>query len=124
MNKVEDTKTIMAIANSYLKCRALDWWFSIKESVEKTFIQFEDLFEKKFMKLIYEKTWKELKTVQQRQDKNVEGISNRWRQLFRAAGATHKGTKKAIFVDSVLPGHGYEMEKFLSSRQKIHLRIW
>lgn len=118
VNKVEDIETIMAIASSYLKDRALDWWFSIQESVE-TFIQFEDLFKKKFMKVIYEKAWKELKTVQQRQDEDVEGISNRLRQLFRAAGVTDEGTKKAIFVASVLPGLGYEMEKVLSNRKKI-----
>ena len=118
VNKVEDIETIMAIASSYLKDRALDWWFSIQESVE-SFGQFEDLFKKKFMKVIYEKAWKELKTVQQRPDEDVEGISNRLRQLFRAAGVTDEGTKKAIFVASVLPGLGYEMEKVLSNRKKI-----
>jgi predicted component of type VI protein secretion system len=108
----------MAIASSYLKDRALDWWYSIQESVEY-FGQFEDLFKKKFMKVIYEKAWKELKTVQQRPDEDVEGSSNRLRQLFRAAGVTDEGTKKAIFVASVLPGIGYEMKKVLSNRKRI-----
>ncbi|KAK4518087.1 uncharacterized protein ATC70_001438 [Mucor velutinosus] len=118
VNKVEDIETIMAITGSYLKGRALDWWYSIQEEV-KSFQQFEDLFKKKFMKVIYEKAWRELKAVQQQEGEDVEGISNRLRQLFRAAGVTDDGTKKAIFVASVLPSIGYEMEKVLATRKKI-----
>ncbi|CEP06790.1 hypothetical protein, partial, partial [Parasitella parasitica] len=93
VNKVEDIETIMAIAGSYLKGRALDWWYSVQEQV-KTFMEFEELFKKKFMKVIYEKAWRELKAVQQSEDEDVEGISNRLRQLFRSAGVTDEGTKK------------------------------
>ncbi|CEP18461.1 hypothetical protein [Parasitella parasitica] len=118
VNKVGDIETIMAISGSYLKGRALDWWYSIQDQVE-TFKEFEELFKKKFMKVIYEKAWRELKAVQQQQDENVEGISNRLRQLFRAAGVTEDGTKKAIFVASVLPSIGYEMEKVLAMRKKL-----
>lgn len=118
VNKVEDIETIMAIASSYMTGRALDWWFSVQETVQ-TFEQFEGMFKKKFMKVIYEKAWRELKTVQQRNDEDVEGISNRLRQLFRAAGVSDEGTKKAIFVASILPGLGYEMEKVLSNRKNI-----
>lgn len=115
---MEDIETIMAITGSYLKGRALDWWYSIQEEV-KSFQQFEDLFKKKFMKVIYEKAWRELKAVQQQEGEDVEGISNRLRQLFRDAGVTDGGTKKAIFVASVLPSIGYEMEKVLATRKKI-----
>ncbi|KAG1122430.1 hypothetical protein G6F42_011485 [Rhizopus arrhizus] len=118
VNKVEDIETIMAITGSYLKGRALDWWYSIQESV-KNFKEFEDLFKKKFMKVIYEKAWRELKAVQQGPEEDVEGISNRLRQLFRAAGVVDDGTKKAIFVASVLPSLGYEMERVLATRKNI-----
>lgn len=118
VNKVEDIETIMAIAGSYLKGRALDWWYSIQDQVE-TFKEFEEMFKKKFMKVIYEKAWRELKAVQQQPDEDVEGINNRLRQLFRAAGVTDDGTKKAIFVASVLPSIGYEMEKVLTMRKKL-----
>lgn len=58
-----------------------------------------------------------MKSVQQGPDEDVESISNRLRQLFRAAGVSDEGTKKAIFVASVLPGLGYEMERFQSTRK-------
>lgn len=118
VNKVEDIETSMAIAGSYLKGRALDWWYSIQDEV-KTFQEFEELFKKKFMKVIYEKASRELKAVQQQPDEDVEEISNRLRQLFRTAGVTDEGTKKAIFVASVLPSIGYEMEKVLTTRKKL-----
>ncbi|EPB90241.1 hypothetical protein HMPREF1544_02927 [Mucor circinelloides 1006PhL] len=116
VNKVDDIETIMAIASSYLTDRALDWWYSIQETVT-SWGEFEELFKKKFMKVIYEKAWKELKSVQQGSDEDVESISNRLRQLFRAAGVSDEGTKKAIFVASVLPGLGYEMKRFQSTRK-------
>lgn len=115
---MEDIETIMAITGSYLKGRALDWWYSIQEEV-KSFQQFEDLFKKKFMKVIYEKAWRELKAVQQQEGEDVEGISNRLRQLFRDAGVTDGGTKKAIFVASALPSIGYEMEKVMTTREAL-----
>ncbi|CEP11366.1 hypothetical protein [Parasitella parasitica] len=117
VNKVEDIETIMAIAGSYLKGRALDWWYSVQEQV-KTFMEFEELFKKKFMKVIYEKAWRELKAVQQSEDEDVEGISNRLRQLFRSAGVTDEGTKKAIFVASVLPSIGKTEAKIYKNEQK------
>ncbi|OAD00411.1 hypothetical protein MUCCIDRAFT_166198 [Mucor lusitanicus CBS 277.49] len=120
VKKVENIETSMAIAGSYLKKgRALDWWYSIQDEVQ-TFQELEDLFKKKFMKVVYKKAWRELKAVQQQPDEDVEEISNRLRQLFfRTAGITDDGTKKAIFVASVLPSIGYEMEKVLTMRKKL-----
>ncbi|EPB85332.1 hypothetical protein HMPREF1544_07874 [Mucor circinelloides 1006PhL] len=93
VNKVENIETIMAITGSYyLKGKALDWWYSVQEQV-KTFKEFEELFKKR--------------------------NNNILRQLFRVAGVTDDGTKKAIFVASVLPSIGYELERILVIRKRL-----
>jgi hypothetical protein len=115
--KVEDS-TAIAIAGSYLAGKALDWWYNVQDE-QASWEEFEKAFKKKYLKNIAESAWKELKSIRQQDNEDVEEFANKLKQLFKVTKINGDDQRKSIFIASIKSELGFEMEKVITLKPTI-----
>jgi hypothetical protein len=115
---IQDLRTIISIAGSHLEDDALDWWYNIEAEV-KSWQQFEDMFKKKYMKNIMENAWKELKSMQQKDDEDIEEFATRLKGVVKKIGTMKDDQMRSIFIASINGAIEFEMEKEVSRNSTI-----
>lgn len=83
--KIKDFRTVISIAGSHLEDDALDWWFNVESEVE-SWQEFEEGFKRKYMKNVMENAWKELKSLEQNENENIDEFSARLKSVVKRVG--------------------------------------
>lgn len=116
--KIKDFRTVISIAGSHLEDDALDWWFNVESEVE-SWQEFEEGFKRKYMKNVMENAWKELKSLEQNENENIDEFSARLKSVVKRVGVISDEQMKSVFIASIHPQIAIEMEKLLSSNKSL-----
>lgn len=113
---IKDVRTIISIAGSHLDDDALDWWYNVESEMD-SWKTFEDAFRRKYMKNVMENAWKELKSLEQNENENIDEFAARLKTVVKRLGVITDEQMKSVFIASINADIAIEMEKLISNNK-------